>query len=762
MENGEFKLKKIREITDEVKQFHPLLNDLLSRLPGVSNVAYTHGQREMGADFVITRIDLTLDREEHIGLIVKCGDIRQNHEDVKRQIVECSVSRKVDGGKKKIYLNEIWVIANGGISENAKDKIYEEFHDKKVKFIWDETLVKLINKHLPEYWEDMDRNIGLYLSSVSRRIQDLNSKFSLLEMASGDFYIEQDVAKINLDSQKKFMVKKQSKPEKLVEVLKKERFVMVEAGMGYGKSRLLRQAAIDLAVNRKFVEHGILPVFINFRDLVEVHNNSLDQLIGNLKTFEKIEAEKYSLLFVIDSVDEVKGDNQDKVEKITSFISQLMPNERMRAAFASRPFDDPIVEQALEKCLTRYSLQPLSMQRLVSFVERVCNKVAITPRLKADLQKSDLFRSLPKTPISAILLGRVLNADVSELPSTLPELYSKYLDLALGRWDIKKGNISEKEYETTLILVRNLAKIMFEADISEIGIGDAKSIVAEYLSKRETGQNIDKLFENIINCSEIISVDEVKNKLFFKHRTFLEYMYSENLFIKHGTGATIDHPFDLYWGAVNYFYLGKLKDCPEQLKSIFNVLPQSERDQISKLLQAGQYLLAAYQSPYESIVECVKTIILEASEMYCKICEEPKNSRLGKFSEVQLLAIITGLMRHAFEYEFFNRALRDVETELLSYVGSNKRSAVAAFFIAAIRAGLGNKDAFEALIADHLRHLPLAIQVGIGHASEDAEVTNDTIRRLEKKNDKAKKGKPQLYKVIYNTPLEDRNDTRLI
>lgn len=308
MESLQAKQNKIRALVDEVKQLHPVLKDLFPKLPNISNVAYTHGQSEMGADFVITRIDQTLGREEYIGVIVKCGDIRQNFDDVERQIKECSVPRKVDGGKKNIYLNDIWVVTNGGISNNAKEKIHQTYNDKNIAFIWDETLIELLNKHFPEYWENVDRNIGLYLSSVGRRLQDLNAKYSLAEMAdSGDFYIEQEVVRINLEAQKKFRVSKTNKPEKLAEVLSQERFVMVEAGMGYGKSRLLRQAAIDLAVNRKFADHGILPVFVNFRDLIEVHECSLGNLLENLRTVERIDPEEHSILFVIDSVAVVSG-----------------------------------------------------------------------------------------------------------------------------------------------------------------------------------------------------------------------------------------------------------------------------------------------------------------------------------------------------------------------------------------------------------------------------------------------------------------------
>lgn len=763
MENHDFKIKKIRELTNEVEQFHPLLKDLLPKLPNVSKVDYTHGTNEMGADFVVTAHEVTLDTEEYIGLIVKSGNISQDHESLERQIKECAVPRTIDGGKRKIYLNQIWIVSNGSISENAKKKIHEEYKSKNIKFIWDERLVDLVEKHYPEYWEDMDKNVGVYLSAVNRHITNLNSQQSLLDLPQDEFYIEQDIVRTDPSSQNKFTFRSKNPLTKLSTALNKDRYVLVEAGMGYGKSRLLRQAAIEFCNHRKFSEHGVVPIFISYRDLVDVHKNSLANILEYLTVNEKLDLKKYSLLFVIDSVDEIKGDNQSKAETISAFISQLMPNENMRAVFASRPFEEPLSVQTLDHCLTRYSLKPLSMQRLISFVEKICVKASITSRLKSDLQKSDLFKSLPKTPISAILLGRVLNAEADkELPSTLPELYSKYLELALGRWAINKGKSSEKEYETTVILVRNIAKFMFENDLPEIGIGDAKTIVDEYLTKRETGQNTEHIFSNIVSCTEVFSIDEVKNKLFFRHRTFLEFMYAENMFIKHGKGAEIEHPFDGYWGAVNFFYLGKLKDCPEQLQNIFDLMPESEIEKIGKLIQSGSYLLASYQSPYEAITECVRKTFLEAADMFCQICDDPSKSNLGKFSEIHLLAVMTALMRDTFEYKFFERALRDVETDILLSVDADKRKAVAAFFIAAVRAGLGNKDAFEMLINDHLSNIPLALKLGMEHASKDAEMTNEALKRLEKKVARSRKGNPMLSRTLYKIPMNERKDPRLV
>ncbi|MDQ5879741.1 MAG: hypothetical protein QG638_2478, partial [Pseudomonadota bacterium] len=198
---------------------------------------------------------------------------------------------------------------------------------------------------------------------------------------------------------------------------------------------------------------------------------------------------------------------------------------------------------------------------------------------------------------------------------------------------------------------------------------------------------------------------------------------------------------------------------------IFRAVLPREQELLSKFVQAGPYLLAAYHSPYKDIVECVRVTILDAANLYCAVCETPTKSPLGRFPEVQLLALLTALMRHSFEYEFFKRALMEIETDLLLSVERSKVNAVAAFFVAAIRAGLGCTDAFAALLNEHVACLPLSIRLGISHASVDANVSNDAIKKLEKKLNSAGKGNPgyvQGVKALYDVPLEKRSGPTLI
>lgn len=766
MNNHTSKLAKIEALKDEVHEFHPLLNDLLPRLPNVTRCEYTHGKNEMGADFVLAKSDDILGGDEYVGVVVKSGDIKQNYVDLERQIKECGlIPRSFDGGKKKIYLSEIWVVSNGSITNNAQEKIHAEFRDKKIKFFWGETIVRLIDNHYPEYWINIESRIGVYLSSVERSIQDQNTRSPVVDLVGSDFYVDQELTKIHFDSRKKFSVKTKGKPLGIKKILESEQFVLVQAGMGFGKSRLLRHCAAELVQRTTFANTRTLPIFVSFRDLTGKFNNNLDTILANISALDGVSLDNYTLIFVIDGVDEIRGENTEKAEAICKFISQLNGNSKYRALIASRPFDDPIAEELLDKAVSRFELQPLSFSKIVSFVERLCSKNTVTTRLRSDLEKSDLFKSLPRTPISAILLARVLSSNINELPSSLPELYSKYIDLALGRWDIPKGLISEKEYETTEIISRLLAKTMMDNDLSEISIGDSKGIIAEYLSRRETGLTSDSVFNSLIDRNEIYSVDHSNNKMFFRHRSFMEFLYADQLFVSRGMGADIKNPFDQFWVSVNYFYLGKLKDCPDQLDRIFRVLPENNAEALNKIVQAGQYLLAAYQSPYKDITRCLEIIIIESAELYCTICDNPKRSPLGSFPELQLLAVFSGLVRHAFEYDFFKKALLEVETSILLSVDSNKVKAVAAFLLASIRAGLGCKDAFNELATEHGQGLPWSLKLGIQHASSDAGVTNEAIRRLEKRITKARKGNPGLndyLSKIYSTPMVERSEPRLI
>jgi hypothetical protein len=155
MDQVEWQKAKLAELENEVKQLHPLLKTLLPRIPRVKTVEYTHGGGEMGADFVISRLDDLLHEMEYIGIIAKIGKISQDYSGIERQIKECEIERCFANGKMKVFLTEVWVVATGTISGGAQEKIHAAYKARKIHFIDGDRLYHLIEEHLPDYWRNV-------------------------------------------------------------------------------------------------------------------------------------------------------------------------------------------------------------------------------------------------------------------------------------------------------------------------------------------------------------------------------------------------------------------------------------------------------------------------------------------------------------------------------------------------------------------------------------------------------------------------------
>lgn len=140
---------------EEVNQLHPIVNELLHKIPGINYIELTHGTNEMGADFVVSKVDEILDTTVYIGIIIKTESLLQSNQDVFRQIDECDVERIIQNGGKKIYLNEIWIITSGTIANNFQKKVYEKYKNRNIQFIDSLKLISLIDEYYSFYWNDI-------------------------------------------------------------------------------------------------------------------------------------------------------------------------------------------------------------------------------------------------------------------------------------------------------------------------------------------------------------------------------------------------------------------------------------------------------------------------------------------------------------------------------------------------------------------------------------------------------------------------------
>ncbi len=314
----------IQNLEKEVKDFQPILERLFEKMPEIKIVAKKQGPSEMGADFILTKLDTTLDEELYIGVIVKVGKIKQNHEEINRQIDECRIPR-FNEGVKTVNLNEIWIVNNDQITENAKVKIKNKYDSQNIRFISGEKVVSLIDKFYPEYWDSLSPHLDKYFYEMNSNFKENSLKSDTLGIISKNGYITQNLIKkekynkntSNIIRRKNVNVNFSSIEDSL------EKFISVEAHMGGGKTQLFINSCQKLINPVTFKQKKVIPIFIKGKylfdtfmsnnGLIKWYNNTIDNFKDDLT---------YSYYIYIDGLDEIDVSS----EEIAIFLKGLYIN----------------------------------------------------------------------------------------------------------------------------------------------------------------------------------------------------------------------------------------------------------------------------------------------------------------------------------------------------------------------------------------------------------------------------------------------------
>ena len=563
------KKEKLSNIKAEVSEFHPLLHKIFEKIPRVVNVDHTHGTDEWGADFVITRKDDITDLDEYIGVIVKIGKIHQDTMKIEQQIKECDEERIIHGSKKKIRLDEIWVINNESVTSGAKKNIYREFSTRKIKFYSSKDIISLIDKYLPNYWFEIPIGAGEYLKSLSERIDKLEIESRLISGTDIE-YIDQEIVESDWGIKGSDRIKKEKtkKPERIdiIKEILKNKVTFIEGDAGYGKSKLLRHVAKTFCCPNSFNNNKLVPIILSYKDLFDIYNESLEEVLSKIINNNFDQEEIYAYVFLIDGVDEKIFNNDEQLNNINKIISQTENRSDFKLVFATRPIGFLEGNDGFNIEVKKYELKPLNVIKVVNFFEKFCTKAGISSKIIDDLKNSQLFKQLPQSPIATILLASLLNEDSKDLPSNLTELYSKYLELMLGRWDIGKGLSSQKEYESAKRILCDIASYFIENELVQISTDEAFTFFSNFLKRRNLDIDPNELFRKVITRSGIVIIDNKFNTFQFKHRTFSEFFYALNTF-ENGDDNFIDSRiFNYYWRNIYFFYVGLKRDCENTLK----------------------------------------------------------------------------------------------------------------------------------------------------------------------------------------------------
>lgn len=747
------KQEYIQSLKKEVELFHPFLNRLFIAMQKKGVVAfcdYTHGPNEVGADFILITHDSITEEELAIAVIVKVGSISNSLEDVERQISQSKTNRRKQNGDE-FSVRKFWVVTNNTISNNAKAQINEKFKNNDIDF-WDyQKVIKMCDKYMGDDWLEPHHSTNTFLQTKRQFFVDMMSRSSLAQNL-GEFSLRQTVVERKAEYNSNLQKNDPPKKVNVLECAKKRKMILLEGGFGSGKTRMLHQIGLDLC-DQKNEEHPLIPIYLTYQDLCTKYRLDADEVV--LKEIEKCVQDELQddgqYLFLIDGVDEANFPDREKAEKLFEFY-QKIASKNVNAVLATRNIT-PLFqkEERLKGDCRVLEIRPLSTTEIIRYILNVCKRENLSNRVFSDLSSNDLFKDIAKIPITAILLAQILKNDVKDLPSTLPELFQKFVELSLGRWDVDKGLLAQKQYEALDAIVTDIAIYMFDNSLSQIGEDEAKGFFAKYVNERNTGLVVDSLYKHLVENSGIVTVYD--GCFSFKHRAILEFLYARKKALKKALPIS-KQMLTLNWQNVYYFYYGCLKDCPDEILAFKNLECSNTIEKVMKLFFAPNFLLAAYNTPYNVISETLSWAFNESGHIYLEMKRDADCPFL-RFSEMNFLWFFQMLMRNQYSYNFFRNA---IEKYLVDFDSNEitEPDAYTLFFISMIRVTL-KIDKPTDFLFDKQNKLPAQIKLGLFHEvksekdlSEKATIYIKKMTNKLKKNGFADKG---FLKTLYNDPL---------
>ena len=273
--------------------------------------------------------------------------------------------------------------------------------------------------------------------------------------------------------------------------------------------------------------------------------------------------------------------------------------------------------------------------------------------------------------------------------------------------------------------------------------------------KRNLDLKAEELFDKLVNRCDIICHGDKSDTISFKHKTFSEYFYALKLF-KAQTVQQTEDVFDIYWMNIYFFLFGLKRDCPELLEELVNIKTTTEMTKILRMINLGNFLLAAYSTPYDIIITGIKSVFVNAVEYYYDIITNKIESPFINIPEMHLLSLFRTILRGSYSYNFFKNAIETVLIEAEELEIDDKRKALLLFLLDIAYVETGGISIFDSLIDKFGPKLPLPIQLAIYHESEFLKDKTKTIHRMEKRLRRALKGNRSLASAIdnlYNRPI---------
>jgi hypothetical protein len=633
-------------------ELHTHLKELFQRMGQDYTVAITHGNAEYGKDLVMVKRDsITIDV---IAVVVKKGDIRGTTAGDVDELAD-RVGKALSGGEARLLeqiqsavtqsfdidaelpsffarlpVNKILVVLAGSMSHQARKRLEADPRGRSITTHDIEWLTDNFTSFYPQVFFEAKA-----FDFVHDKIHEFESNHRLSESGKtlSEYFVEPAVttldSPITLAGSMEIVLRERRLPFlELRKVIEGQRCVLLVGGPGTGKSAALAKMAVDMLqdsyrqITREQANQEKIPVPVIVSAAQIADSPTVDSLLDNYFGSADTKARFFPKVIMIDALDAVPRSRQKEViGKAESFCSQL----GCALIVASRRVESIT---AFPASFSKYEIQPLETGQALSLFKKIVGGRQTLVALQDGLAR--IRNKIPMAPLSLILLIKLVE-EHKEVPASITELYERFLDMALGRYDRDKGISVLFEYAVKKRFLASFAyhelmqKNRLHATQSELG-GFTDAYAKHY------GWSVSELttFKDELDRAGILDIRE--DGVSFRHRSFLDYFAALHI---HDARSEVENLDDLLvntyfndvWTNVVFFYVGMRREISESLVAGIAAFPaEGPEASVGKFMSAS-LLQAGWDSSFDTKLLGIRNAISEVPRIRAHFLMETANDK---------------------------------------------------------------------------------------------------------------------------------------
>lgn len=531
---------------------------------------------------------------------------------------------------------------NGKVTDNAIEVIKENFDQLMLNniYIWDyDRLCDEFNENAKEsFLNNLEPHITHYQKITIEKLSKLennNSFFDLNIDHIKDIFVNvqttysKELKKLNqlVSYDGKEEIINEEDIEGSNEILKSKNNFIIHGIPTSGKTLFLKRIGIKALTN----ESENNAVFYIELDKIDHSDFNIEEYIA--KNYHQLTQEQFNeevfdkVIILFDSIDFISNPKikQEIVDKIETFSN----NKNFQIILASRDFNYFKGDNKLSK-FKDTELLPFNFGQALQLVKKIIpNNESKTNGFITAIRDGSLDSSIQKTPLALTLLAvlyRDDHIDLKELPANIFELYNKFTDIYLDRWDANKGITQQYKYEQTKIIISFIALHMHCQGLNNVTLMELEIFLKELRTKFN--------FEELNNSSDFVKFLKTKNNVFYFDENTQTFQFFNHYFQEFFTSLSIedeedqlfiDNFFNQWWANSLVFYAGKK---PKSFKLhndiVSKIVPIDITQKVIYLQQHSKSLQASHSIKIEQRQIIVQKMLMEYNDLMKQLVQDAK------------------------------------------------------------------------------------------------------------------------------------------